>query len=154
MLINQKHHSTLGSHSSYYPPPLFFFKEGGWILNLQIMAHRVLARPCLMTLCIMFPIHVNFPIRSRCVLKAIFKKKNSGLFYMALEVGFFSKDAFYVVYACCIWSIFPFFHDLFLFFMFLFSSFINYFCHITFYTHISFSIFVKDFCFSSFPLIF
>ena len=46
-----------------------------------------------MILCIIFPIHVNFPIRSRCVLKAIIhRKKNSELFYLCyLRKLFFKK---------------------------------------------------------------
>ena len=36
---------------------------------------RVLARPYLMTLQVIFPIHLNFPIRSRCVLKPIIYTK-------------------------------------------------------------------------------
>ena len=40
----------------------------------------VLTRPNLMTY-IIFPIQLNFPITSRCVLKAIYKK-NGELFYV------------------------------------------------------------------------
>ena len=40
----------------------------------------VLTRPNLMTY-IIFPIQLNFPIMSRCVLKAIYKK-NGELFYV------------------------------------------------------------------------
>ena len=36
---------------------------------------RVLARPYLMTLYIIFSIHVNFPVTSRCVLKATVHRK-------------------------------------------------------------------------------
>ena len=43
---------------------------------------RVLDRPYLMTLYVIFPIHVNFQIRSWCVLKAIIHRKNSVLFYI------------------------------------------------------------------------
>ena len=59
---------------------------------------------------VIFPIHLNFPIRSRCVFKAIIKKKkknNSGLFYYYLR-KFFSlrKDAFHDnVHGCSIWLI-------------------------------------------------
>ena len=101
---------------------------------------------------VIFPIHLHFPIRSRCVFKAIIqkKKKNSRLFYYYLR-KFFSlwKDAFHDnVHACTFWLIFS------LSFMFLYLPCIYYFCHITFYTCGSFSIFVRDFPFSSFPLIF
>ena len=37
----------------------------------------VLARPYLMMLYIIFPIHLCFPIRSRCVLKAIVQRKKT-----------------------------------------------------------------------------
>ena len=42
---------------------------------------------------VIFPIHVNFRNRSRCVLKAIIHRKKLGLFYVTLE-SFFQKDAF------------------------------------------------------------
>ena len=104
-----------------------------------------------------FPNPCEFPIRSRFVLKAtIHENKNSELFYVTWE-SFFSKRRFYdVVHACCIWLIFPFYHNLFLFFKFLYLSFINCFSpyHVTFYTNGSFSIFLRNFPFSSFPLIF
>ena len=61
----------------------------------------VLTRPNLMTY-IIFPIQLNFPITSRCVLKAIYKKKMVNCF-MLLEKVFFSKRGFYdIVQACCI----------------------------------------------------
>ena len=95
----------------------------------------LLARFYLMTLYVIFPIHVNFPFTSRCVLKAI-HKKNDELFYVAWE-SFFSKRRFYdIVHACFIWLVLPFYHDLFLFFMFLYLSFINYFCGSMFYTRV------------------
>ena len=37
-------------------------------------------------------------------------------------------------HACCSWLIFPFHHNLLLFFMFPYLSLFNYFCHIMFYT--------------------
>ena len=46
------------------------------------MENRELARPYLMTVKVIFPINMNFPIRSRCVLKAIIHRKNSGSFYV------------------------------------------------------------------------
>ena len=118
---------------------------------MQVM---VLARPYLMTLYVIFPIHSKIPIRSTCVLKAIIhRKKNSRLFYSYLRKFFlFQKDAFYyIVHAYAILLLFPFYHDLFLFFMFLFLTFIYYFRHITYHIHGSF---LRDFPFSSFPLIF
>ena len=103
---------------------------------------------------VIFPIHVNFPITSMCVLKAI-HKKNGELFYVTWE-SFFSKRRFYdIEHACCIWLILPFYHDLFPFFMFLYLTFINYFCGTKIYTRVFFfSIFVRDLFFSNFPLIF
>ena len=50
-----------------------------------------------------FPIHVNFAITSRFVLKAaIYENENSELFYVAWE-SFFSERRFYdIVHACYI----------------------------------------------------
>ena len=78
---------------------------------------RVLARPYLMTLCVIFPIHVNFAITSRCVLKAPTHKKTE---LFCVTRGFFSKRRFYdIVYACCMWLILLFYYSLFLIFMYL-----------------------------------
>ena len=121
---------------------------------------RVLTRSDLMTLYIIFPIHLNFPIRSRCVIiiiiiligiysmqgwtattrHGITRKANtkrlrhtgnlfSGLFYNYFRKFFlFQKDAFYdIVHACGIWLISPFCYDLFLFFLFLYLSYICFF---------------------------
>ena len=54
------------------------------------------------------------------------------------------------VHACCIWLIFPFHHNLFLFFMFPYLSLFNYFRHIMFYKCVSFSTFVRDIPFNNF----
>ena len=88
----------------------------------------MLARPYLMTLYAIFPFHLNFLIRTRCVLKAIIHIKNSGLCYGYLWKFFlFQKDAFYViVHACGTWLIYPFYHNLFPFFIFLYLSFTYY----------------------------
>ena len=116
----------------------------------------VLARPYLMMLYIIFPIHLNFPIRSRCVLKAIVQRKKQWIVLRLLEKVFsFSKRRFLWyenAYSILInfsisWRPVPIFHVSYL-------SFIYYFCHITFYTCSSFSIFTRDFPFSSFHLIF
>ena len=50
---------------------------------------RVLARPYLMTLYVIFPIHLNFPIRSRCVYKAIIHRKKLWivLLFQGLAIG-------------------------------------------------------------------
>ena len=72
--------------------------------------------------------------------------------YVTWGSCFFSKRRFYgIVYTCCIWLILPFYYNLFLFFMIPYLSFISYFCNSMFYTRNFFSIFVKDFSFSSFP---
>ena len=108
--------------------------------------HRVLSRPHLMALFVIFPIHVNFPIRSRCVLKAIIHSKKQWIVLLLLKRFFFFKTTLFydIVHASSIWLIFQFYRDLFLMFMFHLSS-INYFCHIMFYTRSSFSIYVRDF---------
>ena len=54
----------------------------------------LLARTYLMMLCVISPIHMNFPVRSRCTLKPIIHRKNSELFYITWESFFFQKDAF------------------------------------------------------------
>ena len=57
---------------------------------------RVLARPYFMTLYVIFPIHLNFPVRSRCVLKAIIHRRKQWIVLLLLEkVLLFQKDAFY-----------------------------------------------------------
>ena len=98
--------------------------EISWNAEIELFLYWVLARPYLITLYIIFPTHLKFPIRSRCVLKAIIHKKNNGLFYGYLIKFFlFQKDTFYdIVHACGIWLIFLFSQDLFLFFMFLCQS--------------------------------
>ena len=72
---------------------------------------RVLARPYLMMLYVIFSIYLNFWIRSQCILKAIIHRKKQWIVLSDLRGGvFFQEDAFYdVVYASCIWLIFPFF---------------------------------------------
>ena len=106
----------------------------------------MLARPHLMTLYVIFPIYVNFPPRSWCVFKAIIHGKKQWIVLQLLKSFFFFKTTlFYIVHASSIWLIFPFYHDLFLLFMFLYLSSINYFRHITSYTRGFFSIYVRDF---------
>ena len=58
----------------------------------QLNLVKVLARPYLMTLFVIFSIHVNFPITSWCVLKAIHKKTVNC--FTLLEKVFYQKDAF------------------------------------------------------------
>ena len=73
-----------------------------------LLTFRVLARPCLMTLYIIFPTHVNSPITSRRVSKANIHRKKQ-LIVSHYRRKFFSKRGFYdITHACCIWLIFPF----------------------------------------------
>ena len=84
----------------------------------------MLARPYLMTIHVIFSIHVNFPIKSRFVLKAIINRIKQWTVLCYLRKFFFQKDAFYdIVQLCCIWLIFPFYYNLFIFLMFLYDSF-------------------------------
>ena len=54
---------------------------------------RVLTGPYFITLYVIFPIHLNFPIRSR--------KKQWIVLWLLEKVFSFSKDAFYdIVHAC------------------------------------------------------
>ena len=76
-----------------------------------------------MTLYVIFPIHLNSPIRYRCVFKAIVHRRKQCIVlrYLSKFFFFFSGRRFYdIVQTCCIWLIFWFCHDLFLFFMFLY----------------------------------
>ena len=107
-----------------------------------------LARSYLMTLYAIFPIHVDFA-------KAMIHRKKQWIVLRDFRSLFLKKKTLFMLYMQVVFDyFFHFFHDLFLFFMFLYLSFICYFCHITFYTRGFFSIFAKDFPFSSFPLIF
>ena len=73
-----------------------------------LLTFRVLARPYLMTLYIIFPTHVNSPITSRHVSKANIHRKKQ-LIVSHYRRKFFSKRGFYdITHACCIWLIFPF----------------------------------------------
>ena len=68
-------------------------------------ASRVLARPYLMMLYIIFPIHLSLPITSKPVFKAIITRKNSGLFYGYLRTkAFISGDL--CMYNVMPWNIF------------------------------------------------
>ena len=70
--------------------------------NFLLVSQCDKARPYLMRLYIIFPIHLSFPIRSRCVLKATvsFIEKNSGLFYSYLSKFFFFKKTLFVNRTC------------------------------------------------------
>ena len=83
----------------------------GQLLNsrvLGVLKVRVLARPYMMMLYVIFPIHLNFPIRSRCVLKAILYWKNSGLFYGYLRKFFFFKKTLFMILHTCMWYLISF----------------------------------------------
>ena len=67
---------------------------------------RVLTRPYLLMLYVIFPIHLNYPIRSRCVFKAAIQRKKAVL-QLLEKVFSFSKRHFS--------------HNLVLFFVFLLS---------------------------------
>ena len=63
---------------------------------------------------IIFLIHLNFSIRSRCALNAIIHRKKLWIALQLLEKVIFQKDAFYdIVNACGIWLFFVFYHNLF-----------------------------------------
>ena len=54
-----------------------------------------------MTLYIIFPIYLNFPNRSRCVLKANIHRKHWIVSWLLAEVFSIQKDAFYdIAHAC------------------------------------------------------
>ena len=77
------------------------------VTNLALS--KVLARPYLITLYVILPIDLNFPIRSRRVLKAIIHRKKQWIALQLLEKVLFEKDAFYdIANACGIWLIFTF----------------------------------------------
>ena len=57
--------------------------------------------------------------------QSFMEKKNNGLFYATWSF-FFKKYTFYIVQECGIWLIIPFYHDLFLYFIFPYLSFTNY----------------------------
>ena len=89
----------------------------------------------------------------------LFIEKKTVNCFMLFEIiffFFFSKRRFCynIVHTCYIWLTFPFYYNLFLFFMFLCLSFINYFHHITFYKRDPFSVFLREFPFNSFLLTF
>ena len=61
---------------------------------IRVTFYRVLARPYLMTLCVILSIHVNFPITSRCVLKAPIQRKKVNCFTLLEKAFFVSKRRF------------------------------------------------------------
>ena len=62
---------------------------------IRVTFYRVLARPYLMTLCVILSIHVNFPITSRCVLKAPIQRKKVNCVTLLEKAFFVSKRRFY-----------------------------------------------------------
>ena len=69
-------------------------------VKLYPKADRVLVRSYLMTLYVVFPIHANFLIRSRCVLKAIVHIKKTVDCFTLLEkvFVFFKKTLVMILY--------------------------------------------------------
>ena len=64
----------------------------------------VLARPYLMMLHVNFPIYFNFPIRSKCVLKAIIQRKKQWIVLQLLDkVFFFEMMLFMISYRTYKW---------------------------------------------------
>ena len=62
---------------------------------IRVTFYRVLARSYLMTLCVILSIHVNFPITSRCVLKAPIQRKKVNCVTLLEKAFFVSKRRFY-----------------------------------------------------------
>ena len=101
----------------------------------------MLARPYLIMLFIIFPIHVNFPVLSRCVIKATIHKKTK-LFYITWEIFFFKKnDKVYDIVNAL--------------FYLINSSILSYFSCFFIYLNMQFFLnIIRDFSFNSFPLIY
>ena len=68
------------------------------ILETIIDLFRVLAGSYLMTLCVIFPIHVNFPITSRRVLKATIHRKKWIVLPYLRKLFFFKKTLLMLLY--------------------------------------------------------
>ena len=71
-------------------------------LAINLSLSKVLARSYLITLYVIFPIHLNFPIRSRCVLKAIIHRKKTVDCFTVTGESSFSKTSF-LWYFKCMW---------------------------------------------------
>ena len=107
---------------------LYILRSVHWQLKYQCVSHGLFD-----DIYIIFSMHVKFSIRSRYVLKAITHRKKQWIVLRYLRKSFFQKDTFYIVHSCWAWIIFPFYHSLFLFFIFLISCSIHvvpsqYFC--------------------------
>ena len=76
---------------------------------LLIMESRVLARPYLIMSYVIFPIHVNFPITSSCVLEATIHRKITVNCFMLLEKIFFLKKKTLLWYFTCMLYLINFF---------------------------------------------
>ena len=55
----------------------------------------------MITLYVIFPIDLNFPVRSSYVLKAIIHRKKQWIPLQLLEKVLFQKDAFYDILNAC-----------------------------------------------------
>ena len=104
---------------------------GSFINQPKSSTTRVLARPYLMMLYVIFLVYLNFPMRSRSVLKAIIHRGKQWIVLWILEKVFsFSKRCF-LRYCTCMWYLinffilswpFPIFHVSFSIIYLLFSS--------------------------------
>ena len=65
------------------------------MLKLNCSVARVLARPSLMTLYVIFPNHVHFQITPRYVLKAPIHRKYRVVLWLPEKVLLLQKDVFY-----------------------------------------------------------
>ena len=67
-----------------------------------LLLFRVFARPYLVMLYVIFPIHMTFPIMSRCVSKATIHRKKTMNCFLLLEKVFFEKTLLWY----CIWMLY------------------------------------------------
>ena len=82
---------------------------GSFINQPKSSTIRVLARPYLMMLYVIFPVYLNFPMRSRSVLKAIIHRRKQWIVLWILEKVFsFSKRCF-LWYCTCMRYLISFF---------------------------------------------
>ena len=82
------------------------YMTGGhpWLCTIWKVS-RVLGRSYLMTLHVIFPIHVNFPITSRCIFKVTIHRRKTVNCFTLLEEVFFKKTLLSYCNACYIWLI-------------------------------------------------
>ena len=96
-----------------------YFRSFCQYFGCYILICRVYVRLYLMTLYVIFRIHLDLPIRSSCALKASIHRKKQWIVLQLRKFFLFQKDSFYeVVHTCGIWLISPFYYNMFLFFIF------------------------------------